>query len=159
MRVSDAEAATTSNATTLTIINAAPSASFTNSGDVLEGESASVSFSDLSDPSAADSTAGLRYAYDFDGQYAVGDPTYAGAATSATVAVPAALLADGPKTVHVSAKVFDKDGGMRSYETTIEVTNAAPSATFTGDTVVEGTPATVRFSAPQDPSPPTARPA
>ena len=31
--------------------------------------------------------------------------------------------------------------------------NVAPTATFTGDTVVEGTPATVRFSEPQDPSP------
>ena len=140
VRVSDAEATTTSNATTLTITNAAPSASFTNSGDVVEGEGASVSFSDLADPSAADSTAGLRYAYDFDGQYAVGDPSYAGAVTSATVAVPAALLADGPKTVHVSAKVFDKDGGMRSYETTIEVTNAAPSATLADVTVDEGRP-------------------
>ena len=99
VRVSDAEATTTSTATTLTITNAAPSASFTNSGDVVEGEDASVSFSDLADPSAADSAAGLRYAYDFDGQYTVGDSTYAGAVTSATVAVPAALLADGPKTV------------------------------------------------------------
>ena len=154
VRVSDAEAATTSNATTLTITNAAPSAQFSKSGDVVEGEGASVSFSDLADPSAADSTAGLRYAYDFDGQYAVGDPSYAGAVTSATVAVPAALLADGPKTVHVSAKVFDKDGGMRSYEATIEVTNAAPSATLADVTVDEGSTATLTVGDATDVSAP-----
>ena len=81
VRVSDAEATTTSAATTLTITNASPSARFSNSGDVVEGEAASVSFSDAVEPSAADATAGLRYAYDFDGQYSVGGPSYASAVT------------------------------------------------------------------------------
>ena len=153
VRVSDGEATTTSNATTLTITNAAPSASLSNSGDVVEGESASVSFSELTDPSAADATAGLRYAYDFDGQYAVGDASYAGAVTASSVAVPAALLADGPKTVRVSAAIFDKDGGMRIYATTIEVTNAAPSATLADVTVAEGRgPATLAVGDARDAS-------
>ena len=146
VRVSDAETTTTSNATTLTITNAAPTAHFSNSGGVVEGEAASVSFSDAVEPSAADSTAGLRYAYDFDGQYAVGGPSYASAVTSDAVAVPAALLADGPKTVRVSAAIFDKDGGMRIYATTIEVSNAAPSATLADVTVDEGSTATLTLS-------------
>ena len=42
---------------------------------------------------------------------------------------------------------------MRTYTAAVTVQNVAPTATFTGDTVVEGTPATVRFSEPFDPSP------
>ena len=50
------------------------------------------------------------------------------------------------------AAVVDRDGGVTTYTASVTVSNVAPTATFTGDTVVEGTPATVRFSEPHDPS-------
>ena len=75
----------TSPATTLTITNAPPTATFSNNGPVTVGNTAEVTFTAQADPSSADTTAGFRYSYDFDddGDWEVGDGTYAGGSTSA----------------------------------------------------------------------------
>lgn len=151
VRVSDGDTTATSAPATIAIANVAPTAVLTHSGDVAEGGTATVSFTGASDPSQADAAA-LRYAFDLDGKVFVGGPSYGLAASSDTVTVPAALLANGPRTLKITGAVFDRNGGMRLYATTLEVTNAAPAATLSGDTVAEGEPATVRFSEQRDAS-------
>lgn len=118
----------------LTVDNSAPTAALSNSGPVSEGHSATVSFADQSDPSTADTTAGFRYAYDFDndGVYDVGDGSYAGSSANASAAAPASLLAEGPGARVVSARIIDKDGGYSDYATSVSIDNAPPSASASG---------------------------
>ncbi len=132
VRVTSGAAVIVSNATTLTITNVAPTATFTNNGPVALGSSADVTFSGQSDPSTADTTAGFRYSYDFDddGDWEVGDGTYAGGSTSATATVPASTL-NAVGTFEVNGRIIDKDGGFTDYTTTITVTappNSPPVA-------------------------------
>ena len=74
VRVSDGKDTTTSAATSLSVPNAVPDATVTNGGPVNEGSTGTVSFTNVTDGSAADTAAGFRYAYDFnnDGTYEVG---------------------------------------------------------------------------------------
>jgi subtilisin family serine protease len=120
--------------TTINIVNAPPSATFTNNGPVDEGSAlATVSFTGQTDASAADVLAGFRYSYDFDddGIYEVGDGlTYAGSSTAATQNVSGSFLAEGPGLRRVRARIFDKDGGFRQLTTDIIVGNLAPTATL-----------------------------
>jgi hypothetical protein len=140
---------TTSAAATLTVSNVAPTASFDGPATVDEGDSATVSFTGVTDPSAADVAAGFRYAFDVDGDgtYDIGDASYAAGSTVNSAAIPQALLADGPATRTVHAAVIDKDDGIRTFTTQVEVANVAPTATFDAPaTVAEGESATVSFA-------------
>ncbi len=136
---------------TVTVSNVAPTATFGHGGGVSEGGSGSVSFTGASDPSAADTVAGLRYAYDFDddGTIDVGSLTYSAASTRATASVPAL---DNPSRV-VRGYIIDKDGSFTSCLTTLPVSNLAPTATgVTGPTVaIIGQPLTFTLTA-ADPS-------
>ena len=120
----------------LTVENLAPSASLSNNGPISEGNPGTVSFSDQFDPSAADTTAGFRYAYDLDndGVFDIGDGTYAGSTVDAATAVPASFLADGPAAHTVLARILDKDGGFTDYTTEITIANAVPAGAISGPT-------------------------
>jgi hypothetical protein len=152
VRVSDGIASADSAAATFTVTNAAPSGSLANDGPTVEGARARVSLTAVTDPSAADTAAGVRYAYDFDnnGVYDVGGTTYATASTTANALLPAALTADGPATRTVTAALIDKDGGVRTLTTTVTVTNQAPTATVGNVAVSEGSPATISVTNPAD---------
>lgn len=119
---------------TLVVDNVAPSATLGNSGPVSENSSSTVSFSDQFDPSTADTTAGFRYAYDFDnnGVFEVGDGTYAGSSTNDSETVPASYLADGPGTRTVRGRILDKDGGYTDTTTAITINNVAPTVSISG---------------------------
>ena len=123
-----------------------PTATFSNSGPVTEGSSATVSFTNQFDPSSADTTAGFHYAYDLnnDGTFDVGDGTYAGSGTNASQNVSASLLIEGPGDYTVKGRIIDKDGQFTDYTTTIHVDNAAPTLTnIVGDTINENDVATI----------------
>lgn len=109
----------------VTVHNGAPTATFGNGGSVNEGSAGSVSFANQLD-SIADTAAGFRYSYDFDndGTFEVVN------STSATRAVPAAYLADGPGARIVRGRIIDQDGAGRDYTTAIAVNNVAPSVSF-----------------------------
>ena len=124
----------------------APTATLDNSGPVVEGSPATVTFTNQFDPSSADTTAGFHYAYDIDndGTFDVGDGTYAGSGTSTSTNISGSLLAEGPGDYTVKARIIDKDGQFTDYTTTIHVNNAAPTLTnITGDTIDENGVATI----------------
>ncbi|WCB93928.1 hypothetical protein DSM104299_02654 [Baekduia alba] len=124
--------------TAITETGAAPAATLGNSGPVVEGSDATVSFTGASDASPADTTAGLHYAYDVDddGTWDVGDGTYAGGVTTTGATLP--TTDDGTTTVR--AAVIDKDGLKTEYTTDVVATNGAPAVTVTappGTTPIE----------------------
>lgn len=101
--------------------NVTPTATIGNSGPINEGNSATVSLSNPSDPSSADTAAGFHYSF---------------ALTQAALATSYAAAADGSSksfafgdngTPTVYARIFDKDGGYREYSTAITVNNVAPT--------------------------------
>jgi hypothetical protein len=131
--------------------NVAPTATLSTGGDVAEGSDGSVSFSDQSDPSSADTAAGFHYAYDLDGdgRWDVGDGTYAGSPSTASARVP--TTDNG--TVTVRAAIIDKDNGSTTYTRTLTVTNVAPDGTVANDGPVdEGSAAHVSVTRVTDPS-------
>ena len=117
-------------------------------GPVNEGSTATVSFTNATDPSTTDTAAGFTYRYDFDN-----DGTFDASGSAASVTVPASYLADGPATRTVRAQIEDKDGGFMEYTTDITVNNVAPTATLGNDGPVdEGSTGTVGFTDALDPS-------
>ncbi|HEY4095852.1 MAG TPA: PKD domain-containing protein [Baekduia sp.] len=137
--------------TDVVVHNVAPSATLGNDGPVDEGADATVSFTGATDPSSADTAAGFHYAYDLDndGTYDVGDGTYAGSVTAASKT----FTTHDDGTYTVTAVAIDKDGGVVRHTTDVVVHNVAPTATLGNDgPVVEGSDATVSFTAPGDPS-------
>ena len=119
---------------TIMVTNVAPSATISNSGPVAEGGNAvTVSFAGASDPSPADAAAGLRYSFATSAAGLAASYAAAGTATSATF-----TFADSG-TYTVFGRVFDKDGGFRDYQTTVTVTNVAPTAVLSdNDPVAPG---------------------
>ncbi|MEJ0068141.1 MAG: hypothetical protein WDO24_04765 [Pseudomonadota bacterium] len=110
----------TSAATTLTVTNTAPTASLVNSGPVNEGGSATVTVTNPSDPSAADTAAGFTYGFDFNN-----DGTIDLTTTSATVTIPTQYVAL-PGTDTIRATITDKDGAVSTTNTTTITINAVP---------------------------------
>ena len=136
--------------TAITVNNVAPTGNLAN-GPVEEGDRSRLLRRRLRRTHR--SCRGIRYGYDF-GTRHLRDRggTYATASPLAAVDAPAALTADGDRDIVVRAVLIDKDGGLRPATSTVTVTNVAPTATLTGDSVDEGETATVTFSAQADPS-------
>ncbi|HUR54117.1 MAG TPA: pre-peptidase C-terminal domain-containing protein, partial [Gemmataceae bacterium] len=148
VRVFDKDGGVADATTTVTVTNVAPTGLMSNGGAVVEGSAGLVSFAALFDPSSADTTAGFTYAFDFDD-----DGTFDVTGATGPTAVPANFLPDGPATRVVRGRVFDKDGDFTEATTTITITNAAPTGTFTnGGPVAEGNSGTADFSVATDPS-------
>ena len=149
-RIIDKDGGFNDYSTTITVLNVAPTAVFSNSGPVLEGSAtASVSFSNQLDPSNNDQAAGFLYSYDFGntGTFQIER------SSSTTANVPSAFLVDGPGSVVVRGRIIDKDGGFTDYFTTITINNAQPTADFSNSGPVhEGGTATVQFTNVSDPS-------
>jgi hypothetical protein len=136
------------NATTLDVEvrNVAPLAQLTNStqgtgGPVNEGGSATVSFVNPSDPSAADAAAGFTYSYDFDND-GVFEIT---GSTAATAVVPGILLKDGGTRI-VRGVITDKDGGTFESLTGVRVINVPPAAPTAPTLILVGAGNTVTFT-------------
>src|SRR6185436_8409279 len=103
--------------TTVTVNNAAPTATLSNNGPVDEGLPATVSFTNQLDPSNADTAAGFHYAYSCSNGSLAG-ATYAGSGTSDSTSC---TYDDGPSSHTVKARIIDKDGGFTEYTTTVAV--------------------------------------
>jgi subtilisin-like proprotein convertase family protein len=157
-RLIDKDSGFTEFTTSITVTNAKPTAaSFSNGGSVQEGSAGLVTVNGASDVSPVDTAAGLRFAYDFgaDGTWEIGNGlTYATASTTNSVVVPASYLPDGPRTVNVLVRVFDKDDAFNEYSTSINVINAKPTAVLNNAGIaIEGQATSVNFQNQADPSP------
>ena len=160
-RISDKDATATTGfsdyTTTVQVLGATPTGTVTVSSPTREGGGALVAVTNVSSPSAPDTAAGFRYAYDFnnDGTYEVGDGTYAGSSDFTNVAVPNALTADGPFATTVRVRIVTASEGQVDLLVPLNVVNVAPTATLTTPTarLLPGNAATVAFVNSFDPSP------
>ena len=144
-QATDSDGAAGNTATqTVVVANVAPTATLGNNGPVDEGSPVSVSFSDQSDPSAGDTTAGFHYAYACDNS-SLSSATYAGSGTAASKSCT--FGDNGSNTVR--ARIIDRDGGYREYLTVVTVQNVNPTASnasFTFDPVLGTATAGFDFS-------------
>jgi hypothetical protein len=146
-RIFDKDGGYSDHSTAITVNNVAPTAKIGNSGPVNEGSPVTVSLSNPSDPSSADTAAGFHYSYAT--SVAGLATTYAGATDGTSKAFT--FTDNGTPTVY--ARIFDKDGGFTDYSTAITVNNVAPTATIgNSGPVNEGSPVTISLSNPSDPS-------
>ncbi len=112
-----------SSPTGLTILDTAPTASFSGT-NTSQGGSSSVSFTGAFSPSKAETLAGLTYSYDFndDGSFEIAN------STNASASVPASLLLQAGSYV-IHGRVSDSAGGYTDDYTTIIVSAVAPTLT------------------------------
>jgi hypothetical protein len=103
--------------TSVTILNAAPTATFTAPASVTAGSPIPLSFIGASDPSAADAAAGFGYAFDCGVGAGFGPFGPSGVATCPTTSAG---------TRAVRGRVRDKDGGVSEYAASVTVTPGGP---------------------------------
>jgi hypothetical protein len=131
------------------VANLAPTATFDNDGPVDEGGSVTVEFSDEADASPVDTAAGFRYAFDCGGVVANLPTTYAAAGLLSSTTCPF----DDDGTFTVAGRIFDKDNGHSTYDTSFSVNNVPPTADLGNDgPILEGGSATIAFTGASDPS-------
>ena len=127
LRVTDSDGLSSLATTTLTLTNTAPNASFSAPPSLTQGQTASLTFSNASDPSAVDTAVGFSYSFDLNGDGAF-EIT---GSSSASATVPASILSS-PGSHSVTGRISDIDGGYRDYTRSILVTappdTAAPTA-------------------------------
>ena len=112
-----------------------------------EGDTMTVRFSGWNDPSSADRGSGLHFSIALDPALLATSYTDAGTATSAVLVLPD----DGVQLVY--GRVFDKDGGFTNLIARAQVAGVAPAATLSNNgPTAEGSPVTIAFSTPVDPS-------
>lgn len=128
----------------LTVNNVAPSATFSNSGPVDEGSAFSLSLTNPSDPSSADTTAGFKYAFD------CGDGSGYG---PFSVSDSASCTTTDSGLRHAKGQIKDKDGGVSEYTADVTVNNVAPTANFAASSPIsEGSSSALSFTGASDPS-------
>src|SRR6185437_11599402 len=148
LKVTDANGLSSFAEATITITNLAPTATLSNNGPVNENSPMTVSFTNPSDPSAADTKAGFHYSI-------VTDPSQLATSYDTATDGPSKefTFSDGPATPIVYGRIFDKDGGYTDYQTTVIVNNMPPTAAVSGPTAsVQGQAQNFTFTA-QDDSP------
>ena len=140
VRVSDNSSPVLSDTQTFTITvnNVPPTATFVNSGPVVFGSPASVSFANPFDPSGADTAAGFHYAYALDPSQ-LATATYANSSPNSSATFLFATAGDNT----VYGRIIDKDDGYTPYQTTVTVNKATPAfSSLTSPTAIVGTNST-----------------
>ncbi|HLW67287.1 MAG TPA: FG-GAP-like repeat-containing protein [Gemmataceae bacterium] len=109
----DSSAATTTTPPAPTAAPANPTATFSNSGPVLQNQAVTFFFTNPSDPTFSNDLAGFTYAFDFgNGSFSNSPQTVVSSATH-TFAQP------GTYTVY--GRIYDKTGAFTQYSTTVTV--------------------------------------
>ena len=133
-RILDKDGGLNDYTTVLTILNVNPTATVPASASVNEHTAYTFTATSPFDPSPVDTTAGVHYSFDLDGNGLFDDglgdgASYAGSITAASQTLSATTLDDGPQSRTLRVRVFDKDGGMTEYVQVLSVLNVAPTAT------------------------------
>ena len=118
----DDDGAAGSDEVVVTVANAAPLATFAQSGTADEGGAATVGFTDATDVQA-DLDAGLRYSFDFNND---GDFTDPGDVLDGTSPQASFTFPDSGEYA-VRGRVTDKDGASTDYTTAVAVQNVGPT--------------------------------
>jgi len=118
VRVTDDAGLTATAQQTVAVANVAPSATFGAPASTFAGFPFTLSLSSVSDPSAADTAAGFTYAFDCGG-----GSGYGAFGSSTSASCPTTDVG----TRSVRAKVQDKDGGVREYTGSVDVTVTSAS--------------------------------
>jgi uncharacterized delta-60 repeat protein len=126
--VIDSEDQATEISLPMVVENTPPAGSFTNSGPVVEGGSVTATFSDVTDPSLADTAAGFHYSF------ATTPDGLASDYASASDAGNASFSFTEEGTYTIWGRVFDKDNGFQTYSTAVTVNEPAPIAGVSGPT-------------------------
>lgn len=119
VQVTDNSGGTATDQARVNVVNVAPTATFTGTpGTIIVGQSVTLAFSNPSDPSAADVTAGFTYSFDCtnDGVFEVSDVTV----NSYACAYPAS------GTFAAKGRIKDKDGDFNDY--TVHIFVQTPQA-------------------------------
>ncbi len=123
---------------TVTVGNVAPTATFTGT-TVSQGDTATVRFTGISDPSAADRAGVFNFRLELDAE----PPIVLTGTQTGTADFSMQVLASDlakMKSPKVKAYITDKDGGETMYEGSIELIKVDPTLTLTGgSTATEGT--------------------
>jgi hypothetical protein len=134
VQVTDKNGASDTNTFKVEVANVAPTAELGNDGPKAEGSPVTVSFSNAADPSGGDVAAGFRYGFACTTSEAL-PTTYSAADTDAS---KSCTFADNGAYL-VKGRIFDRDNGHRTYDTSVTVTNVAPTITsFTGTNSLAG---------------------
>ena len=132
--MTDKNSASDTKTFTVAVANVAPTADLGNNGPKAEGSPVTVSFTNPADPSSGDVAAGFRYSFACTTSTAL-PTTYAAAGTDASK--DCTFLDNG--TYVVQGRIFDRDNGYRTYDTSVTVTNVVPTITsFTGTNSLAG---------------------
>lgn len=128
LTVSDGDESSAPSTTTATIVNVAPTATFSvPGGSINEGGSFVIELTDATDVSAADRLAGFTFTLDCDD----GSGPAEGASRS--------CAAPDNATRTVSGTVTDKDGGVTPFSAEVTIVNVAPSVDAgDGATILSG---------------------
>ena len=134
VKVTDKNGASDTETFTVAVANVAPTADLGSNGPKAEGSPVTVSFTNPADPSNGDVAAGFRYGFACTDSTAL-PTTYAAASTDAS---KSCTFRDNGTYV-VKGRIFDRDNGYRTYDTSVTVTNVAPTITsFTGTNSLAG---------------------
>jgi PKD repeat protein len=145
LTVTDSSGRSASDTATVSVGNVAPTARMTDDNPIPEGSVVHISFINQSDPSSVDQAAGFKYSYDFNN-----DGIWDLVNVSDEV-VPYTYTDNGNYTVR--GRITDKDGGFTDYTDLVEVTNVAPTATFSSSgSATTGTAVAFSFTGQSDPS-------
>ena len=138
-KIKDKDGGATEYTGTVTVKNLPPTlGAVTNSGPINEGQSATISAPNASDPAGANDP--LSYSFDCDDN-----------GTYETSSASCAFDDNGSYTVGV--KVSDGDGGADTGSTIVTANNVAPTATKVFDASAdEGSSFTLKLASPLDPS-------
>jgi hypothetical protein len=151
VRVTDGHGGSaTATSATIVVSNVAPTGTFSATTPVDEGSPSTLSWTSVTDPSSADTTAGFRYKFACTSILGDLDPvSYATGGTASTH--PCTFDDNGP--FGVEGAVIDKNNGSTVSGGSVTVQNVAPTADLGNDGPVdEGSPATISFSDQHDAS-------
>lgn len=127
--------------------NVAPTGELASNGPVAANTPIDVWFSYAWDDGEADRNAGLHFSFATDTANLAGDYWSAADWSNAQITFTT------PGTYTVYGRVFDKDGAYNDYSTSVTITPAAPTATFSNNGPVnEGSAAQASFSNVSSPS-------
>ena len=135
--------------TTVTVLDIAPTATFTNSGPVRVGVPVMITFSNTNDEAEVDSDDGFHFSFASDPSQLATSYNTAGTAAIET------LTYNIPGTYTIFGDIFSVGNAFTEYTTTVTVTDVPPAAGFINSgPITEGNQATVSFTNPYSPSEP-----